>query len=208
MQVGMSDKRATTTKDNELGSAPPPSPPPAPKSDEFIKYVTECREKELPDITENVSLDHAGVLIKNLLIAARDDKQPIEIISGEFLPSFYDPLLVELRAALDAGCKVRAISLSEPPQLATNRFFGEIETRGSAAVWDTNNPYAAPHFIVVGDTAYHVESDDLMKTAMTCFNDVGGLVTGALHNRFNEVWGKAVARGATQNDRGGTVGAH
>ncbi len=180
-------------KDNELT--------PAQAKDEFTRLVEKCREGKLPDIIENASIDHAFVLLENLLIAARTELKPVLLVSGSFMPSFYNKLLPELERVLAAGCSVRGIAVDHGARIEGNRFLEMLDKRGGVKLMP-----GAPmlHFACVGDTGYRIEIDAEKKTAQACFNDQGGTITTVLRTIFEQAWSFVMPQGGA-NVVGGTL---
>ena len=190
--------------DNRNGGANQKEAAPSLAEDEFTKRVIRCREDNSPDIIENASIAHAAVLFKQLLIAAKDRREPVVIVSGEFMPTFYAPLMDDLKAAMKGGCKVRGIALVEDEAtLKDNGFYQLLKASGCARAKRLSDDVL--HFICVGKSAYRVELDEDKKTAKACFNDQGGTITSVLTGMFDSYWAQIGAGG--NHGSGGLVGS-
>jgi hypothetical protein len=165
--------------------------------DDFVRYVEKCRKSKLPDIIENTSRTHAGVLIKNILIYAADSKDDVKIVSGCFLEDVYKDLANDAKVIMDSGNKIDAITMCDAKELKCNPFYQTIANHKNGIVRGLGRPVDdGIHFIVTG-SAYRVEVDDHVKKAFASFNDNDGIITRALNREFKELSG---AQGERKRD--------
>lgn len=161
-------------------------------TDDFAVYVERCRKQRLPTVIENASIEHAAILIKNLLTAAGEDKSEVSIVSGQLAEKFYGPLTKNIEAVMEAGCSVKVIALCEQDLVFGNPFFSAVNNHslGKGLALPGANADAV-HFLVAGNT-YRVEVDDEAKKAYASFNDQDGVMTNILRETFTGLWKRAL----------------
>lgn len=143
--------------------------------DDFTKLVQRCAGKDQKSLENhtifNASVDHAVVLFKNLLTVAARDSQPVRIFSGCFDPLVYDRLLEDIRKVKQANVDISLVSECAREQLSSNAFVAEVEGCRRSNVRSLGDQLGLPHFIIVGDRSYRIETDDALKSARANFND-------------------------------------
>jgi hypothetical protein len=158
-------------------------------TDDFDKLVLRCAGKDQKSLENhtifNASIDHAVILFKNLLKVAARDSQPVRIFSGCFDPIVYDRLLDDLQKVREANVPIALISECNEENLATNRFVNEVRNYQHSEVRALGDQLGLPHFIVVGDRSYRIETDDALKSARANFNDPS--VGATLNTIFNNL---------------------
>jgi translation initiation factor 2B subunit (eIF-2B alpha/beta/delta family) len=155
----------------------------------FKQIVEKSRRNESTQVIKNASISHARVLIENLLCEAADRKEDVRIISGCLSKDFYNNLVSVLENALEKGVSVRTVVLNGRDRLAGNLFAEMIEQHdnGTLTVLDLDVD-VAPHFIVVGNKRYRLETHDGHAKAIACFNDeqLGGLLSN-IYSQYEEL---------------------
>ena len=168
---------------------------------DFQSKVEYSRKHKSSDILLNASTDYAAILLENLFEFAREAADEIQILSGSLFPNVYDKLVPHITNALNDGCSVRVIVLCDLAHVAQTQFYksvkgherGQVVTLGQEA--GRHN-----HFVVVGNSAYRLETDDSASTAIASFKDSNGIVP-QLKNKFEKLWGKT--NGRSHDARGG-----
>ena len=158
--------------------------------DTFEKLVKDCADSDSTRIIENASMDHAKVLLRQLLQTANDKKEPVRIVSGRLRKEFYNELVDKARHVLNETT-ISVVVLSDE-QLQNNRFYDLVKHHSNGQVTLlSQDPNRWTHFIVVGDRRYRVEVDDGKHTAHASFNNE--VIPRLLHERFEELLRRARA---------------
>lgn len=171
---------------------------------EFARKVRKCRQERSPETIENASTAYASVLLEELFGFAQEIKaREVLILSGRLIADVYDKLVGRIKSLLDSGCQVRVIALSSEADMEQNEFYkavrdyGRDRDRGEVACLD-QDPRSENHFVVVGDSAYRLETSDSSSTAIASFNDRSGAIP-VLKNKFEELWNRARGKNASGN---------
>lgn len=138
--------------------------------DDFSRAVVDCRKKEDERILENASIDHAKELFINLIDEGRVRKEKIAVVSGDLNREFYGQLVEVTRKALAAGTKM-ALLIVNPKFQIENHPFVQAVLEGGGEVYRAKDKIETPHFIVVGDKRFRVETDHAQTKAKACFNN-------------------------------------
>lgn len=172
---------------------------------DYEAYVEDCRIRHLPAIIENTSSVHARVVIKNLFALAKDTHENVYLVTGILNDETYSPMQPEISAIMESGSSFNVITLCSEDQLLENRVYKIIKDHKNGNVWSLNEPItSATHFLLIGNTGYRFEVDDMTKTAYACFNDRHGLITSVLAREFNEMLARH-ASGEDKNARRGSI---
>ena len=158
--------------------------------DSFEKLVKYCADNDSTRIIQNASMEHAKILLRQLLLTASEKGETVRIVSGRLRRDFYNDLLAEAQKTLDR-VKVSIVVLSGD-QLDGNRFFELVRGHhnGEVVVLE-QEPERWTHFIVVGDKRYRVEEDDGKQTAHASFNNE--IIPQLLIDRFEYLLEKGAA---------------
>lgn len=144
-------------------------------------------KKHYPNSSESISngsLEHAKILAKYLFRYAKENSQDIKIITGALEKDFYELFSTTINEILINN----QVSIISENSYQKSKFADEINnsSNGSIKVIDKNdNIESLPHFILVGDCAYRLETDDNLKLATASFNRPG--VGKFLLDIFNRV---------------------
>jgi sugar-specific transcriptional regulator TrmB len=150
--------------------------------DSFSKAVEECRKKESTRVLQNASIVHAKELFLNLIDEARAKKENVAIVSGELNREFYSQLAETTQKALSEGIQV-SLLVTNPDVRLDQHPFAQTILRAGGEVYEATEKLAAPHFIVVGDKRFRVETDHDQTKAIACFNN--SVVGHALRELFD-----------------------
>lgn len=137
---------------------------------EFLKLVDECRRKQSSQMIHNASYEHAKVLFANLIQEAGDLKEDVIIVSGELHQDFYGSLTEETECALKKGVRVRLAVLSPGADMEQHPFV-DLLRRYNATIYTPSNSLSIPHFILVGDKRFRLETDHKQTKAVASFNN-------------------------------------
>lgn len=137
----------------------------------FVELVKDCYEKKRSRIIHNASIEHAKVLFQYLFTAATDGRKEVEIVSANLNKEFYGALVTDAQGALDKGCKVSLIVLDPETDISDNLFANTVNNHTMGKVWKSQELLKAPHFILVGDNQFRLETDHAQTKAMASFNN-------------------------------------
>lgn len=157
------------------------------KKTEFEKLVEKNYKGRTTERISNGSLEHAKILVKYLFRLAIEEKQDVKIMTGSLQADFYDNFSAEAKNLLNQGNRISVISLCQPK---CGRFFDAVKEnpRGSIAIAGEKME-SIPHFVLVGNSAYRLETDDYRKSAIGVFNntDVGSFLAEMFDETQNEI---------------------
>lgn len=151
--------------------------------DNYIEYVEECREKQLPDVIENSSLVHAKVIVESLILFATEHKKPIYIISGSLYENFWNPMISGLEkyfkeVGKKAYVELVVINAFDPKLVlkdnAVYQLLKSFESTKQSVIHEGIRKSIVAnqaHFILVGNQAYRREKGQNRAVATACFND-------------------------------------
>lgn len=145
-------------------------------ADEFTKLVEQCRKHESTQLIENAAWEHALTLFRNLIQIATDKGEPIRIISGNLHKKFYSELVQPIHDYLQsekANLEVIVLNVNDNEQ-AVHPFIEEVDKSERAnliTVNEENGSFSSPHFIVVGDKRFRLETDHEQTKAIASFNN-------------------------------------
>lgn len=158
----------------------------------YRRIIEDYRKRRLPTIVANTAACHARIVICNLLVLASEDAASIRLVSGRLAAEVYGELGPMISEAIDGGCDLRVITECGRAELTGNQFYQVIHQKRPDSIRcmgiQSTTRQHMQHYMLVGETAYRVEFDDLTRSATACFNDERRLVTGILSRRFEEAW--------------------
>lgn len=142
--------------------------------DSFEKLVKDCRKNKSDRIIHNASIDHAAILVDNLLESSKYDKAKVSMVSGKLTDSFYSPLSEKFKECLDNGSKVEIVVLDEA-DLSENTLAKLVEVHENGSLLKKILPpdKQFPHFILVGGNRFRAETDPELVKAIASFNVPG-----------------------------------
>ncbi len=144
-------------------------------NDTFEKKVDRCKRKELSDIIENASRDHAKYLVKALLDKAIKKNEPIRIVTGTFDGDFYKGLVDAFSACTEKNIPISVIVLDKEFNPASHPMAKLIDSGNIRLLTIADDKIeeasTAPHFILVGDRRFRLETDHDQAKAVASFND-------------------------------------
>ncbi len=140
--------------------------------DKFSQTVKKCREKESDLMLDNASFDHALVLCENLLGAAKDHNESVRIVTGSLAPVFYDKLIGAVTAYLKSeDAKIDVIVIDPCADMANSEFAKVLEDDKRCNLYVSKNKVAYPHFMLIGEKRFRLETDHNKIKAKACFNN-------------------------------------
>lgn len=158
---------------------------------EYRTLVETCRKRRLDSKISNSSPMHAGILIENLLQAALDipdgEDQVVRLRSRTVDAPFYAPHQTAIMQVMDRGIKVRVLLEDEHALGSPNGFLRTVveHEHGAARVVRPGSETLL-RFIVVGSSAYRVETNSDTFEAIGNFND--DALGCYLSQRFDTKW--------------------
>jgi hypothetical protein len=143
------------------------------------------KAKELKMEIKNPSIDHAGILMDELLQYAIDEKLPIKLVSGCLKKDFYANLSDKFREALDAKCKIEVlVECDKDDKIENKELYKILNNSENASIHTIKEDNSVIHFMLIGDSAYRVETSKEYKTAIGHFDNCS--IGELLLNRFNK----------------------
>lgn len=152
-------------------------------SESYKDTVHEKKQSESTDILVNNTSQNASLVLAELLNLALEKNVPLRLISGSLHPGCYDdlaPIAEEILRTVKPATgelPIRVI-LTEFDDLEqeSNSFFKALERHPNAEVKvprasDPASVKDAPHFAVIGDTAFRYENDHETAEADFSFNN-------------------------------------
>lgn len=140
--------------------------------DTFEGFVKDCAENSKSEFIRNSSIEHAKIIVRELFNCAIRDQQDVRISSGKLQEDFYDDMVDLGRKAMDQDVHVSVVVLdSAEEQLQGNSFYETVEDHANGRVFTLDLPETETHYVLVGDSRYRVEFDDVTKEAVASFND-------------------------------------
>jgi len=133
----------------------------------------------------NCETGHALFTFHELLDLANKEKYSVRIVSSRFNSEFYGKLENDIDKCLNNGSEVSVICTSYDMDLTGNKFVDTIKTHKNGYFRQVkDNNLSIPHFILVGDKSYRLETDHLQAKAIINFND--DIWGNFLRERFEE----------------------
>lgn len=158
---------------------------------EYKKIVDDCCKKDSDAIINNASVDHAFVLVDNLLKKAAEKHEQVKIVSNELWEPFYNELTDQIQDCFANNCKVSVIVLSDTFDKSASAFAKKIEKNGGELIIAKNKKsMELPNFLVVGGKRFRFEKNKDTKEAVACFNHEG--VGHDLEEAFEEIKAKVI----------------
>jgi hypothetical protein len=142
------------------------------------------KAKELKIEIRNPSIEHAGILMDELLNYAIEQKMPVKLVSGCLEDKFYNGLKDKFKKALDSNCEISVLVACKENEIQNKDLYDFLRTNNNASIKTIDESDVVIHFMLVGNAAYRVETSKEYKTAIGHFdnNAIGEL----LLSRFKE----------------------
>lgn len=140
-----------------------------------MKDFEDIVKKHYPNSSESISngsLEHAKILAKYLFRYAKEKNQDIRIITGVLEKDFYELFSTIIKEILINN----KVSIISEKNYQESKFIDEINNSKNGnikVISESDNIESLPHFILVGDCAYRLETDDNLKLATASFNRPG-----------------------------------
>lgn len=139
--------------------------------DDFARVVAQCRADQSPRILNNASIEHAKVLFENLIKEGINRKEEIRLISGNLNEEFYNKLLYLADELIEQNINVQIIIAYPDTDIKNNQFANKINSVDKRCVYKAKQKINVPHFILVGDKRFRIETDHEETKAIACFNN-------------------------------------
>ncbi|HIJ23743.1 MAG: hypothetical protein HON68_11010 [Gammaproteobacteria bacterium] len=141
-------------------------------AERYLKIIENARRNEQNLNINNASWEHAQMLFKNLLEVAAEKKEEVRLVSGHLNPDFYDKLTNEMRAVLDSGVPVELVVLDNSDKFKKGDLLSLVSSHPKGKVITAPAGYdlsSHPHFLLVGDRRYRLETDHASTKAVANF---------------------------------------
>jgi hypothetical protein len=136
--------------------------------DTYEKLIKKHYESLSSEELDNGSIEHAKILVKYLFELALAKQKDVKIISGCLNGAFYNTFADYAKNILNNGNSISLISIKKPE---AGSFKNTLEHSDNASIVVADSKVdSLPHFILVGDSAYRFENDDILCTAKASFN--------------------------------------
>ncbi|OGP24444.1 MAG: hypothetical protein A2X93_02215 [Deltaproteobacteria bacterium GWC2_56_8] len=163
--------------------------------DFFVELINECKAKKGERSSRfiyNADIEHAKVAVEALFNVAIEDEKDVYIVSDTLRKDFYsDPRLVaKVKTLLNNQHNVEIIVL-DPEADLTKHVFAKVvrENEKYGKIFLGDQKHSAPHFTLVGDSAFRLETDHNQTKATICFNNKSiGSCLLAEFNRLKKVF--------------------
>jgi hypothetical protein len=135
----------------------------------FEDIVKRCYQKNSDEEISNGSIKHAKILADYLFRYAKEKNKDIKIVTGSLDGGFYNNFSDIVKEILT---KNKVSIISEKPY-EDSSFSQEIKksANGTIKIISKDDKVTSlPHFILIGDCAYRLETDDRLKLATASFN--------------------------------------
>ncbi|HDL01451.1 MAG TPA: hypothetical protein ENH23_04380 [candidate division Zixibacteria bacterium] len=137
---------------------------------EFAKLIKEYREKKSSKLIYNASIEHAHDLFSELFKEAEETKANVHIVSGQLTEDFYGRFSDTIKKIIDKGVHVQLAVLNPAVALEKHPFVMSI-LKGNGQVFQADNEVDTPHYILVGDRCFRLETDHGKAKAVASFNN-------------------------------------
>jgi hypothetical protein len=135
------------------------------KMNDFEKLVKKYYDNNSDEQISNGSMKHAKILVKYLFLYAKKTGKDVKIITGTLEKDFYNLFTESIKDILNNN-KVSIIS----ENACEDSVFKQTVLNSSNGSIAENNTNSLPHFILVGNATYRLETDDNLKLATASFN--------------------------------------
>ncbi|VVH62146.1 hypothetical protein BSPWISOX_2041 [uncultured Gammaproteobacteria bacterium] len=135
----------------------------------FEDIVKRCYQKNSDEEISNGSIKHAKILADYLFRYAKEKNKDIKIVTGSLDGGFYNNFSDIVKEILT---KNKVSIISEKPY-EDSSFSQEIKKSANGTIkiiGKDDKVTSLPHFILIGDCAYRLETDDRLKLATASFN--------------------------------------
>ncbi|MBA5249834.1 MAG: hypothetical protein FE834_09975 [Gammaproteobacteria bacterium] len=137
--------------------------------DDFKKLVETHYKRNSSETISNGSVKHAKVLVEYLFRLAEEKGKNVSIVTGSLEKSFYETFT----EAIEKILKNNTVSIISENAWDDSSFASAIKKseKGFIKIFKPNEEIQSPpHFILVGNSAYRLETDDKLKIATASFN--------------------------------------
>lgn len=127
----------------------------------------------------NPSIEHAGVLMEELLDYAIEEKMPIKLVSGCLKGDFYQSLISKFKKALDKDIHIDVlVECDEEKNIENKELLSLLKDNANSSITAIPKSDKIINFLLIGNSAYRVETNKEYKTAKGHFDNkiVGGFL--------------------------------
>jgi hypothetical protein len=144
--------------------------------DEYEKLVERCRENRTSKRIENASITHARVLFRNLFTAAlnipEDEPKVVLIQCGTALDTFYSDFVDNVTNVMNSGVHVWMLVSDGSIDCSAHRFLSVVDKHPKGHLrYMGEGSDERFHFVVVGSSAYRIETNTSNIEAFANFNE-------------------------------------
>lgn len=132
---------------------------------DFEKLVKKYYDNNSNEQISNGSMEHAKILVGYLFLYAKEKSKNVKIITGTLEKDFYNLFTPSIKDILNNN----KVSIISENTCVDSDFKRAIEDSSNGSIIE-NNKNSLPHFILVGNAAYRLETDDNIKLAIASFN--------------------------------------
>ena len=159
----------------------------------FVDLINKCKGKNKKGdrsnrLIYNADIGHAKIAVGAILDVAIEDGADVRIMTDSLRKDFYSDseLVSKVKQVLARQRKVEIIVLDKGATLDGNDFAEAViaDTKNGAILYG-DGEVSAPHFIVVGDRVFRLETDHNETKATICFNNES--MGGCLFAEFNRL---------------------
>lgn len=156
----------------------------------FKDLVRMCRLKKINRKIFNASQDHALILFRELLNEAVSEKHDVRIVTGHMGELFYGQLEQEFEKCLESDINIKIVVLNPNRNYEVDPIVEKIRAKNKnwfiiQSVTDKKVGDQFPHYILVGNKCYRLETDHNQAKAVANFNNPN--IGTFLLNNFNNL---------------------
>lgn len=141
----------------------------------FSEIVERARSKHENRMISNASIEHAGILIRALLVDAVETGSSVKIVTGNLKAPFYSPMADLAKDVMNAGGSVEIIVEDAHAELAGNAFYEAVQAhpnpRNRVMILNADVYKSVSHFVVSGKQCCRLETDHEASEAIANFGD-------------------------------------
>lgn len=138
----------------------------------FEELVAKCKKNNSAKCIHNRSSRHALFALKKLLEVAYKKQQVIRLVSGNLGDTFYGQLNKNIKSCLQTGCSVELVITYPSTEVRDSSFIQTILSNGGHVKQAQDaSMNDCPHFMLVGNKSFRLETNHELSEAEVCFND-------------------------------------
>ncbi len=170
-----------------------------PATSEFVKLIQECRETKSTRLIYNASIEHARDLFVELFKEAEEIEGSVNIVSGFLTEDFYNQFSDTVKRIIAKGIPVRLAVLDPEVDLKKHAFATSIKDSGGK-LFQSDRKIKTPHYILVGDRGFRLETDHDNAKAVASFNnpEIAKMLNVHFHNFTQQAFMKDLTQETTE----------